>query len=324
MTTLSWSKLRPGRLGAQSSAAITTGLTTLSVILVVVAFGAGADATVGGLLKSLVVISVVPIVVAFAQSLVVLTGGLDLSLPWIMTMGGVFLTGLYSSTGSGLLAVGLVLLAGLAAGLLNGVGVALLKVPAVVMTLGMNTVVQGIVLMQVGGAPKGQAPPLLIRLMNRSDVLGIPNSLWLTVLVLLIGTAVYTRTSFGRMVYAVGGSERAAVIAGLPTKTITVAVYGVSGLTAALAGVLLTGYTERSFLGMGDQYLLPSIAAVVIGGASVLGGRGGYPQTAAGVVFLSATTIAIGGRTSDAGRAVIFGLIILASAALFNRQSSRG
>lgn len=328
MTAAVHSESEPARrtrrlFAKRPTATIVTGLTFLSAVLLVLTYVTNAGASPEGLLRSLVVISIVPIVVSFAQALVVLTGGLDLSIPWVMTMGGVFLTGIYAGTGSALLATVAVIVAGFVVGTFNGIGVTFFRVPAVVMTLGMNVIVQGVVLLQTNGAPRGTAPEFLVRVMNGADVAGIPNSLWLLILIVILGTLVFTRTSFGRRVYAVGGSLPAAKIAGLPTRRTIILVYGASGAAAALAGVLLTGYTERSFLGMGDQYLLPSIAAVVIGGASVLGGRGGYLQTAAGVIFLSAATITLGGQSSEAAKAVIFGAVILVSAILFNRQSSR-
>jgi ribose transport system permease protein len=313
---------RPWRLSVTGSVVV-PGLVLLSAVMIGYTWLDSGSASVGSLVRSLVVISVVPIVVVFGQSLVVLTGGLDLSVPWVMTMGGLYVTWLYQSTGSALVSIVVVIAMGAVVGALNGVGVAVLGVPAVVMTLGMNMALQGAVLLHTGGVPRGDAPELLRSVMNGRAVLSLPNSLWVAVVLVLLGTILFKATTFGRRVYATGDSARAARTAGIAVRRTLVGVYALSSVGAVIAGMLLVGYTQRSFVGMGDAYLLPSIAAVVIGGASVLGGRGGYPQAVAGVVFLSALTIALGSQSSEAVRQIVFGAVILVSALIFNRQVSR-
>jgi ribose transport system permease protein len=137
------------------------------------------------------------------------------------------------------------------------------------------------------------------------------------VVLLLLGFAIVvgvimSNTTFGRRVYAVGNSQQVAKLSGVTVPLTIVGVYAVSGFTAILTGIMLTGYSAQSFLGMGNPYLLPSIAAVVIGGASILGGRGHYIGTLGGAIFLSLLTSFLGAFSiSDAEREIIFGCVIL-------------
>jgi ribose transport system permease protein len=163
-------------------------------------------------------------------------------------------------------------------GLANGLGVAFLRIPSMVFTLGMNAVVQGIVVMYTGGnAPPDQATPILRWLAVR-ETLFVPNAVivWAFVGVLII-TALH-RTPFGRYVYAIGNSERVAYLSGIGTRTILIVAFVTSGACSAFAGAMLAGYAGKAYQAMGDPYLLPAIAAVVLGGTSILGGRGNYPR----------------------------------------------
>lgn len=315
-TSLSHARGRVSRTGwvAASVFGVTAVLTVVAIVI-------NSNSSSSNIIWSLFTLSVVTAIAAFGQSIVVLIGGLDLSIPWVMTMGGVLLTSWNgTSTGSGVLALIGVLCLGALVGTINGLGVVKLRVPPVVMTLAMNAVLQGAVLLYTSGAPEGNAPRFLITVMNNRGPAGIPYSFWVLVGATLLGVFVLKGTTFGRRVYAVGASRRAAKLAGLHVNTTVVAVYAISGLTSALAGALLAGFGQQSFLGMGDQYLLPSVAAVVIGGASVLGGRGSYLGTVAGVLLLTSIGIVLSGRSSDATKTVIFGAAVLVTALLFNRS----
>jgi ribose transport system permease protein len=251
-------------------------------------------------------------VAAAGQGLVILTGGIDLSVPWMLTLGGVLITGwTYGANDALGWALPATLGVGAGLGALSGLGVAVLGISPVVCTIAMNGIVQGLVLVGTGGTPAGQAPAGLQGLM-RNDIAGVP-----MIAVALCGFAIavglfMTKTTAGKRTYAVGNSQLVALLSGVPVKAILVGVYAFSGLTAALAGVLLAGYSSQSFLGMGDQYLLPSIAAVVIGGASILGGRGHYVGTIAGAIFLSLLTAMLTAvSVSEATRQIVFGCVIL-------------
>jgi ribose transport system permease protein len=251
-------------------------------------------------------------VVGAGQGLVILTGGIDLSVPWVITLGGILTTG-WSNGDNGTLiwVVPAVLLVGAAIGTVNGLGVTVLRIAPVIFTIAMNSIVQGIVLVGTNGTPTGTAPSGL-RSVITNKVLGIPIIVvGLVAFAIVVGLAM-SRTTAGKRTYAVGNSELVAKLSGVRTRAVLIGVYAFSGMCAALAGMLLAAFSSQSFLGMGDTYLLPSIAAVVIGGASILGGRGHYIGTFGGAVFLSLLTAVLAAtNVSEATREIVFGLVIL-------------
>jgi ribose transport system permease protein len=242
------------------------------------------------------------------QGLVILTGGIDLSIPWMMTLGGVMIAKWTHGDNATLIwALPALLAVGAGLGAINGAAVTFLGIAPVIVTIAMNSVAQGIVLLSTNGTPTGSAPPLLRDVMVK-HVAGIP-----IIVLALLGFAivvgvVMSRTTGGRRAYAVGNSERVARLSGVRVPAVIIGVYAISGLCAVLAGILLTASASQGFLGMGDQYLLPSIAAVVIGGASILGGRGHYT----GAIFLALlTSVLTAVSVSDATREILFGVVIL-------------
>lgn len=248
--------------------------------------------------------------VAAGQMLVVLVGGIDLSIPWVLNAAAIALT----TTGLGQsgrlpLAVAVALGLGALAGFGNGLGVAWLGVPAVVMTLGMNGVLQGLSLGLSRGltcASCGSYAPQPLRDLFPGGALLV----WLGVVLFM--TVLLLLTTFGRRVYAVGVNPRAAFLSGVSVRTVTVALYTLSGVFAALAGIMLVGYGGQPSLGLGDPYLFESIAAVVVGGVSILGGRGHYVGVVAGSLTLVAVvTFLQAQRVPEYGRLMIYGLVIL-------------
>ncbi len=261
---------------------------------------------------SLLVLSSFLAILALGQGAVILTGGLDLSLPWCIALSGVLLTGLVGGQDMGLLtALPVVFAVAALIGLANGLDVVALGLSPIVVTLAMNGILQGAALIWSGGTPAGFAPPVL-RWMMTGKVMGItPVILFMAVFtafaILLLG-----RTAFGRRVYAVGNSELAARLSGVRTGRVIISVYILSALCAALVGVLLAGFSGQASLGMGDDYLLPSIAVVVVGGALITGGRGHYAGMLGGALMLTAMqTLLAGTALPFAFRSVFFGLVIL-------------
>ncbi len=128
------------------------------------------------------------------------------------------------------------------------------------------------------------------------------------------------RTPFGRYIYAIGNREAATYLSGVNTRLVLVGAFALCGLCAAFAGVLLTGYSTKAYQGMGDAYLLPSIAAVVIGGTHILGGRGRYAGTVVGtilIVLLSSVLSVM--QMPEAGRQIIYGLVIILMLLVYGR-----
>jgi ribose transport system permease protein len=255
-------------------------------------------------------------IVAAGMMLVILLGHIDLSVPWTLAAGAMLGTAV-----GGPYAIPVGLGVGMAVGLVNGLGVAYLRVPSMIFTLGVNAVMRGFMVMLTGGyAPQSIATPLMSFLATGS-VLGIPMPLivWaaLSVLVVLL----LQRTSLGRYIYAIGNRERAAYLSGINTRWVIIFAFVMSGGCSALAGVLLAGYSTNAYQGMGDAYLLPAIAAVVIGGTNILGGRGRYLGTVVGTILIVLLTSVLSVmQMPEAGRQIIYGLVIILMLLVYGRQ----
>jgi ribose transport system permease protein len=219
------------------------------------------------------------------------------------------------------LAIPFGILCGIAIGLVNGIGVAYLRIPSMIITLATNAVAQGLMVVYTGGfSPQDSASEAMRYLATGSLIPGVPNAV---VVWAIIGAAmvfVLTRTTFGRSVYAIGNRERAAYLSGVDTRRIVMIAFAVAGGLSAFGGVLLAGYASKAAQSMGDPYLLPSIAAVVLGGTSILGGRGSYLGTVAGVILITLLqSILSVMQMPEAGRQIIYGVVIVAMLLLYGR-----
>jgi ribose transport system permease protein len=264
---------------------------------------------------------------AAGQTFVILIGGIDLSVPWVLNAIGVMLT--TTSLGQDSKAwwvVPLVLLVGLAIGTVNGLGIVFFEIPPVVMTLGMNGVMEGLVLGLTGGftcsACNSVAPASVQGAFTGQLLPGLPNGLLLWALTAMMVGLVLGLTTFGRRIYALGNNAVASYLAGVNVRLVAIAVYALGGLFAALAGVALTAFGTQATLGMGDPYLFLTIAAVVIGGASIQGGRGSYWGTVAGAIFLVVLQAVLQEfNISEAARTIAFGVVILVALLLYGREA---
>jgi ribose transport system permease protein len=263
--------------------------------------------------------------VAAGQGLVILSGGIDLSVSSVMTLSGVVSATLMSGTNEHmLLGVAVCIALGLLLGFLNGIGVAFIKIHPLVMTLGMTSVVQGAALLYTNGAPKGNAAPALSQLATGRlwGVVPYVLLLWAVIAVVIILST--RRSVWGRWIYAVGNSPTAAYYSGIRVPWVLVSLYVVSSVLATMAGLLLTGYTRTSYLNIGDPFQLNSIAAVVIGGSSILGGSGGYVGTIAGcVIMLLIQALLPILSIPEAGRRIISGALILVLLLIYGRERRR-
>jgi ribose transport system permease protein len=262
----------------------------------------------------LAVLSSFLIVLALGQGAVILTGGLDLSLPWMIGLAGILVAGFaQGSADSAIWTVPLVLLIGAAIGFLNGAGVVFFGLPPIVVTLGMNGILQGVALLYSGGTPSGFAPPA-IRWVMTGSFAGVTPIIWLVLLFMIAAVLLLSRTSFGRRIYAVGNNARVARLSGVNVGRTIIGVYVLSALCASLVGIMLAGFSGQASLGMGDDYLLPSIAVVVVGGTLITGGRGSYLGMVGGVLLLTALqTLLAGTTTPPAIREILYGAVVLAA-----------
>lgn len=263
-------------------------------------------------------------IVAAGQTLVMLTGGIDLSVATVMTTAA-YVAASQSSFGTPR-AIILALGVGLVVGLVNGLGVAVFKVQPLIMTLGMGLVVAGVLLVyslaEVRGGPP-QVPPF-VRFAGADKLFGLlPVSLipWAIIgLTILVGLR---RTGFGRLLYAVGDNPLACRLAGVRIWTVLLATYAICGFLSAVAGLLLVGATNAADLSLGDVYLLPSIAAVVIGGTSIYGGQGGYAGTIVGALMLTVlNSLFTVLDAPDPVKQVLYGAIVLLLAATYARAAA--
>ena len=268
-------------------------------------------------LRSLTVLAAFTGIVALGQTLVIIGGGIDLSVPWVLNSAAVLVTLMAGGKNGPLLyAVPLVLAGGALVGALNGVGIALLGVPPIIMTLGVNVILQGAILVYTGGAPTATTPPA-IQALAVGHLGPVPTILIIWAVLAALVSVLLSRTAFGRYLYAIGTSVTVADYSGVPTLRTVVITYMLSGITAALAGMLLTGYTAQAYLGMGDPYLFTSIAAVAIGGAAITGGTGHYVGTIAGALVLTILTGLLPAlNLSNGALLVVYGLVILVTVSL--------
>jgi ribose transport system permease protein len=254
-------------------------------------------------------------IVAAGMMLVILMGHIDLSVPWTIAASAMLATAI---GGPEAIPVGLAV--GALVGLFNGLGVAFLRVPSMIFTLGVNTVLRGLMVMLTGGfSPTTMATPPM-QFLAKTDVLGIPMAVFVWALLSLGIVFLLTRTPMGRYIYAIGNKEAAAYLSGVNTRLVILGSFVLCGLCSALAGILLAGYSSKAYQAMGDPYLLPAIAAVVIGGTNILGGQGRYAGTVVGtilIVLLQSVLSVM--QMPEAGRQIIYGLVIILMLVLYGR-----
>lgn len=254
-------------------------------------------------------------IVAAGMMLVILLGHIDLSVPWTVAAGAMLGTAI-----GGPMAIPVGLGVGLLVGLVNGIGVAYLRVPSMIFTLGINAVMRGFMVMLTGGfSPRSMATPTMSWLAT-GNVLGIPMPLIVWGILSVGIVLLLQRTPLGRYIYAIGNRERAAYLSGINTRLVLVAAFVICGMCSALAGVLLAGYSSKAYQGMGDAYLLPAIAAVVIGGTNILGGRGRYLGTVVGTILIVLLTSVLSVmQMPEAGRQIIYGAVIILMLLVYGR-----
>jgi ribose transport system permease protein len=295
----------------------------LVIVLVVTQFVYGRSLSSFTYVNSLIVLSSFLAILALGQGAVILTGGLDLSIPWTIGFCGIVVAGLVRGSDEvAMWAVPLGLLIGVAIGAVNGLGIVVLGLPPIVMTLASNGVLQGLALVYSNGTPDGFASPGM-RWFMTGRWLGAAPAVWFTIAFAAAAWFLLSRTTFGRKVYAVGNSPTVAKLSGVGVGGTLMGVYMLSGFCAALVGILLAGFSGQASLGMGDEYLLPSIAVVVVGGTLITGGRGHYIGMLGGVLLLTALSTLLAGTTlPHAVRDIIFGLVVL-SAVLALRERTQ-
>jgi len=317
--------LRTGRSSLQSQLSERPVIALVAVLLVLVAVIAVVrPGTVGPTWIGNTILFAAPLgIVAAGQTLVMLTGGIDLSVAAVITSAA-YVAASQSYYGS-VRAILLALAVGLGVGLVNGLGVAIFRVQPLIMTLGMSLVVSGSLLIyQLTTSHEGPPNvPDIARALGSGKLADlIPYSAFLWGAIAAIVMVGLRSTGLGRLMYAVGDNPIAVRLAGIRAWPVLLATYIICGFLAGVAGLVLLGAIGGADLSLGDVYLLPSVAAVVIGGTSIYGGHGGYAGTLLGALILTVlssffTLI----DAPDPVKQILYGLIVVLLAALYVRTA---
>ncbi len=265
-------------------------------------------------------------IIAAGQTLVIISGGegIDLSAGSLVTLGAILTYRITNGDDALILpALAIVLLVGAGIGLLNGLGVALLRMPPLVITLGMAGVVSGVIYFYTRGQLIGKTPPAMGRLLSQALIGPIPGVI---ILWLIFGAGMWVlleRTAFGKQLFAIGINRTTARLSGVRVNLIVVLTYMLGGALAAFGGFVLLGITQTVFLNLGQPYLFPTIAAVVVGGTVLAGGKGSYWGTMAGALVLQViNSLLLALRVEESFQLMILGAILLVLLTLYGRQRS--
>lgn len=266
-------------------------------------------------------------ILAGCQTLTMLTGGIDLSVGAIASMAGFVTATLIHSPGGVPQAIAVALAVAALAGLVSGIGVGVFRVHPLIVTLGMSFVVLGFAnVWQLQSIQTGAGVPDILRAIGSGrqfDV--IPNSLVVFVPVAVIILICLRRTGYGRLLYAIGDNPVAARLSGARSWQVLIVLYVISALLAGIAGLVLSGLTNTASVSLADSALLPSVAAAVIGGTSIFGGRGGYGGTIVGALILTVISALLTNLGfPEAVRQILFGAIIVGVAAAYTRVTGEG
>ena len=224
-------------------------------------------------------------IVGCGMTFVILTGGIDLSVGSILGLSGVLASGVLASTGNTAAAVAVSLTVGIACGAFNGFFVSFCGIPRFISTLGMMTLLRGVILVYTKGSPipiKSDA----YKFFGKGSIAGIPVPVIILIIVFLLAHYILTQTSYGRSVYAVGGNREAARLSGIRVKTSEFLVYTLNGLMCGMAGLILTARLGSAQSTSGTGIEMDAIAAVILGGTSLSGGVGFVLPTVVGAMIM--------------------------------------
>lgn len=263
-------------------------------------------------------------IIAAGQTLVILSGGegIDLSVGAVVTLSAILVFRIVNGENAMLVpALAVALGVGALVGLANGIGVTALGIPPLVMTLGMTGIVEGTILVVTEGQLIGRAAPLLGQLVSQPLLGPLPGIIFIWLLLGALMWVLLERTSYGKELFAVGVNRETARLSGVRVPLTVVATYTLSGLLSALGGVLLLGFTQNVFLNLGRPYLFPSVAAVVVGGTVLAGGKGSYWGTMAGALVLTLlTSLLTASQLPEAVRQMVLGVTLLVLLSVYGRQ----
>ena len=265
-------------------------------------------------------------IIAGAQTITMLTGGIDLSVAATASMAGFVAASLYTEPSGAFIGIAVALAFAVLIGVVNGIGVGIFRVHPLIMTLGMGLVILGAAnawqLLTVRTSTG--VPPELRWIASTISFEFIPVSLIVFLplaAILIIGLK---RTGYGRLLYAIGDNPVATRLSGVRSWQVLLLLYVFSAVLAAIAGLMISGLTNVASVTLANVYLLPSVAAAVIGGTSILGGRGGYTGTIVGALILTVLSSLLSSLGyPEAIRQILFGAIIILVAAGYARVTTQ-
>jgi ribose transport system permease protein len=250
-------------------------------------------------------------VLAAGMTFVILTGGIDLSVGSVVGLSGVVCAGLLTHSISPVVAIIATLSLAVGIGVINGGAITLLRIPAFIVTLAMMLIARGAAFKYTDGHTITGLPLWF------SNLSTTWTSTAVTACVFVLGSVVLTRTPFGRHVYAVGGNREAAWLCGIAVSRLQVVVYAISGLSAGVAGVLVASRLSAGYPRAGEYYELDAIAAVVVGGTSLFGGRGSIWGALAGAFFIGIINNGLNlYQVSTYDQLIVKGLVLVTAASL--------
>lgn len=308
---------------------IAQGRLVLPLAIIVVLLGLGARISPGfvSLSNIMALLSAASIlaVASAGQTIVIISGnqGLDLSIGPLMTLSALLASGIGASTDANLPFALIAIVAACATvGVANFVGTFYVGIYPLIMTLGMGFVVQGGSLVYIQARGSSVPAPLILEV-GGGKIAGVPILVIVVAAIFALLTLLMNTTRFGRRIYLVGSNSRAARLSGTPVARVSCAAYVLSSLLAGVGGVLIFGYAGNVNLSIGDPYTLLSIAAAVVGGTSLAGGRGSVVGSLLGaVIFIILTNMLVVLGLSQALRYVLTGLLLIVILAATARESA--
>jgi ribose transport system permease protein len=275
-------------------------------------------------LRAMLVLASLLAVASIGQTMVVIVGGIDLSIPFLIGFANVITAQLYGSGMDFTLVIVIVIGLACLVGALNGAIASILNLHPLIVTLGMGTIVQGCVLLWTGGFPSGSAPPAVAEFVSIGGSVGVLPVPWLVpsfIVLAALLVMLLNYTAFGRRLFALGSNPRAAPLALINPVSMWIATFAISAGFAALTGILLLGFTGSAYGEVGQPYLFQTIAAVVIGGTALVGGRGSYLGTIAGALVLTEiNTLLIGLGLQPSLVQAALGVVIVGLVSLYGRD----
>jgi ribose transport system permease protein len=275
-------------------------------------------------MRAMLVLASLLAIASIGQTLVVIIGGIDLSIPFVIGFANVVTAQLYGGGMDFWLVCLIVLALAAAIGGLNGLISSGLGLHPLIVTLGIGTIVQGSVLLWTGGFPSGSAPASVTEFVSIGGSVGPVPVPWLVpcfVALAAIVTVALARTAYGRRLFALGSNPRAAPLALINPVGMWTATFAISAVFAAVTGILLLGFTGSAYGDVGQPYLFQTIAAVVIGGTALVGGRGSYLGTVAGALVLTEiNTLLIGLGLQPSLVQAVLGVVIVVLVSFYGRD----